>query len=223
MKLEGVILFNMALSFKKCAIEPVREIKSDFIQSNLQKLIQKYGRNKAVPSEIQSNFYTAIGYYPELKSVNIKVRYGKIKTTMQCRPRWDFLFNSRKRRSYVIYIAKPSSNNVRVEYQNLPLNAQIGVIGHELAHVVDYLGMNNLQMIKFGIDYLISQKRKTIENKIDLIAIGHGLGHQIKDFSKFIFEESNVSGKYLKYKNKYYYKPNQIREILSLIPIYVNQ
>lgn len=217
----GVILFNFSLNFKKLDVEPVREISKDLIQLNLEKLKLKFGSNKRIPKEIQSNFFTAIGYYPELSKVNIKVRYGHIKTTMQCRPRWDFLFHKKKNRSYVIYIDNTTKNANGVFYKEMPLNAQIGVIGHELAHVVDYQTMNNLQIIRFGIDYLKSPKKKEIENRTDLIAIHRGLGHQIKDYAKYVFEDSNAPFDYLKYKMKFYFQPNQINEILKTSPIYV--
>lgn len=220
MKIEGIILFNLGFNFQELGVRPVQKVNKDFIQSNWEKIKLKFGFNKKVPKEIQSNFYTAIGYYPELKDINIKVRYGRIKTTMQCRPRWDFIFHKKENRSYVIYIGNKIKEDHGILYKHLPLNAQIGVIGHELAHIVDYRTMNNLQMIQFGIDYLKSNKKKEIENRTDLIAIHRGLGYQIKAFSKYVFEDSGASFKYLSYKMRYYFRPNQINEILATSPIY---
>ena len=218
----GIIGFNFGVNFHSLGFQPVKEISKDIIQSNLEKLKLRFGFNKKIPAEVQSNFYMAIGYYPELRSVNIKVRYGTIKTTMQCRPRWDFLFHGKRNRSYVIYIDRRIQKDNGVLYEDLPLNAQIGVIGHELGHIIDYQTMNNLQIIKFGLDYLNGKKKKVIENRIDLIAIHRGLGYQIKDFSKYIFEDSGASFEYIKYKMKYYLKPNQIKTILATNPIYSN-
>ncbi len=220
MKAEGLVLFNLGFRFKSLSVKPVQKINSETIQLNLDKLKRKFGYKKKIPNEILSNFYTAIGYFFDLENVNIKVRYGNIKTTMQCRPRWDFLFHKKENRSYVIYIGKKIKNGNGILYQNLPLNAQIGVIGHELAHIVDYQSMNNLQLCRFGIDYLTSKKKKDIENRIDLIAIHRGLGYQIGDFAKYVFEESGASKAYLKYKTKFYFRPNQIKEILMASPIY---
>lgn len=220
MKSEGMILFNFGLNIQDLGVQPVQKINKDTIQSNAEKLKRRFGFKKKVPKEVLSNFYTAIGYYPELKNVNIKVRYGIIKTTMQCRPRWDFLFHKKKNRSYVVYIGKKIKNDNGILYKDLPLNAQIGVMGHELAHIVDYQSMNNLQIIQFGLDYLKTKKKKEIENRTDLIAIHHGLGYQIGDFSKYVFEESGASFEYLKYKMKFYFRPHQIKDILAANPIY---
>ncbi len=219
-KPEGAILFNLGVKLEDVSVKPVQKINKDLIQLNWEMLKQKFGFNKKVPKDVLCNFYTAIGYYPELKNVNIKVRYGNIKTTMQCRPRWDFIFHKKGKRSYVIYIGNKIKNANGILYENLPLNAQIGVIGHELAHIIDYQSMNNIQLTRFGIDYLTSKKKKEIENRIDLIAIHRGLGYQIKDFSKYVFEESGASFNYLRYKMKFYFKPAQIKEILATSPIY---
>ncbi|HPF52208.1 MAG TPA: hypothetical protein PK335_11570 [Draconibacterium sp.] len=217
---EGMVLFNLGVNFYESGVQPVKKITKEFIQSNLEKLTRIFGINKKVPKEVLSNFYTAIGYYPELKKVNIKVRYGNIKTTMQCRPRWDFLFHKKQNRSYVMYIGNKIKNDNGILYRDLPLNAQVGVIGHELAHIIDYQRMNNMQLCGFGFDYLTSKKKREIENRIDLIAIHRGLGYQIKDFSKYVFEESGASFEYLKYKMKFYFKPQQIREILATNAVY---
>jgi len=217
---EGMILFNFGVNFQESGVQPVKNITKEFIQPNIEKLTRIFGFNKKVPKEVLSNFYTAIGYYPELQHVNIKVRYGNIKTTMQCRPRWDFLFHKKTNRSYVMYIGNKIKNGNGILYRDLPLNAQIGVIGHELAHIIDYQRMNNLQLCGFGFDYLTEKKKREIENRIDLIAIHRGLGYQIKDFSKYVFEESGASFEYLRYKMKFYFRPNQIREILKTSPVY---
>ena len=219
-KLEGAVLFNMEFSLKDLNVRPIKKINIDSTRSNLEKLRGIFGFNKKVPKEVHGNFYTAIVYYPELKDVNIKVRYGNIKTTMQCRPRWDFIFHKKENRSYVIYIGNKIKKSNGILYSDLPLNAQIGVIGHELAHIIDYQSMNNIQLIQFGINYLKSKKKREIENNIDLIAIHRGLGYQINDFSKYVFEESGASFNYLKYKMKFYFRPHQIKEILVTNPIY---
>ena len=217
---EGMIVFNPGINFQESGVQPVKKITKEFIQPKLEMLTRIFGFNKKVPEEILSNFYTAIRYYPELKQVNIKVRYGNIKTTMQCRPRWDFLFHKKKNRSYVMYIGNKIKNGNGILYRHLPLNAQIGVIDHELAHIIDYQRMNNRQLCRFGFDYLTSKKKREIENRIDLIAIHRGLGYQIKDFSKYVFEESGASFEYLKYKMKFYFRPHQIKEILATSPVY---
>lgn len=175
---------------------------------------------KKVPAELELNFFKALEFYPELKTTRIEVKYRNIKTTMQCRPRWDFLFRSKSRRSYVIYVDRRVKTGYGISYGELPVNAQIGVFGHELAHVVDYSSMENRQLIRFGIQYLNHSKRKRIENSTDLIAIEKGLGYYIIDFAKCVFENAEVSKEYLKYKLKFYFMPHQLEGMLQKYPIY---
>lgn len=74
-KLEGTVLFNLGLNLQDAELKPIRKINKATIQLNLEKLKQRFGFNKKVPQEVLYNFYTAIRYYPELRKVNIKVRY----------------------------------------------------------------------------------------------------------------------------------------------------
>ncbi|MDA3929369.1 MAG: hypothetical protein PF541_10455 [Prolixibacteraceae bacterium] len=220
MRLVWGVLLVLLFTLHASGVEPVQHINKDSIQLKLEQLKSEFGFCKQVPQEIQSVFYTAIGYYPELKDVNIKVRYGNIKTTMQCRPRWDFIFHKKQNRSYVIYIDKKIKDDYGILFKQLPLNAQIGVMGHELAHIIDYSSLNNFQIASFGLDYLKDDKKKHIENRVDLIAIERGLGYQINDFSKYVFEDSGASFEYIKYKMKFYFRPSQIREFIAETPMY---
>lgn len=196
---------------------------TDLKNKRYTKHYKRLGDYVNVPKELEANFLSALSFYPELKNTRISVKYHNIKTTMQCRPRWDFLFHKRAKRSYVIYVDKRIKAGYGISYGELPLNAQIGVFGHELAHVVDYTSMNNLGVIRFGLDYLNHSKRKSIENSTDLRAIEKGLGHHIVEFAKCIFENSDISKEYLRYKLKFYFRPNQIEQMMLKYPVYNQQ
>lgn len=202
------------------AIEPVKNIDPDSVGQRIGDLKKQYGENKDIPDELQAAFYAAIAYYPMLSDVPVKVKQRDIKTTMQCRPRWDFLLRKKDKRHYKILVNNKVENNEGVLFEHLPFNARVGVFGHELAHILDYKNKTNLQMIRFGAEYLNDEKRRIIENGIDQLAIEHGLGYQIKDFSSYVFEESDASDAYLMYKLKYYFRPLQIRKIMAELPEY---
>lgn len=215
-----VSLIFSVLTLHSMSVEPVQEIDKNLVNDKLEALVLEYGAGKEVPAALKATFFTALSYYPELKNVDIKVRFKNIKTTMQCRPRWDFFLHKKSKRSYIIYVDNQIKNDYGVLFSELTLNAQVGVLGHELAHVVDYNAMNNLGIVKFGLNYLNMSKRKDIEHGIDLIAIEKGLGYQINDFSKYVFEDSGASVEYLKYKLKFYFKPFQIKNLIAQYPIY---
>lgn len=104
--------------------------------------------------------------------------------------------------------------------KDVPFNAQIGVIGHELAHIVDYDSKTKTGLIFMAAGYICPNKRRQIENRVDEITIEHGLGYQVKDFSKFVLNNEAINKRYLKYKKKFYYNPNQLLRIMVKNPIY---
>lgn len=223
MRYVGVILFFLIFTFRSVSIEPVLRINQQVLAENLEAVKDNLGAKKTVAIELESVFYTAIKYYPELKDTKIVVKSKNIKTTMQCRPRMDFIFRKAENRTYIIYVDNKKKGNDGVLYKDLPLDARVGVMGHELAHVIDYRSMKNAGIVKFGVDYLNATKRKAIENGIDELAIEKGLGYQINAFSEYIFEDSQASESYLRYKMKFYFRPKQIKKLIAQNPIYYNK
>jgi hypothetical protein len=220
MKYVGMMILIWIMGMALHAIEPVKNIDPDSVWQNIGELKQQFGTDKAIPEEMQVAFYAAIAYYPMLSDVPVKVKQRDIKTTMQCRPRWDFFLRKKDKRHYKILVNNKVENNEGVLFEHLPFNARVGVFGHELAHVLDYSEKSNWQIIRFGVEYLNDENRRIIENRIDQLAIEQGLGYQIKDFSSYVFEESNASDAYLMYKLKYYFRPFQIRKIMAELPEY---
>lgn len=217
-----VIVILIFTTFQLDGVEPVREIDRDNQISKLNELFIKFGQNKSVPEELETEFYTALKYYPEFRNVKIKVKRKNIKTTMQCRPRFDYFLHKKENRTYLIFVDNKKENNNGVLFEELPFNAKVGVFGHELAHVSDYNTKNSLSIIAMGIKYLNSDHREVIEHHVDNIAITKGLGYQINDFSKYIFEESDASKDYLNYKKRFYFQPRQIKKIIAQTPLYLS-
>lgn len=217
----GVLIIVLFLvSYQLNAVLPVKDIDRDLQVSNCHKLKNELGTNKTVPDDLKTAFYTALNYYPEFKNVTIIVKRKDIKTTMQCRPRLDYFLHSKKKRTYIIFVDDEKADNNGVLFDELPFNAQVGVFGHELAHVLDYNTKSSLSIVALGIKYLNSDSRENIEHQVDSLAIAKGLGYQINDFSKYVFEESNVSSEYLNYKKRFYFQPRQIAKIIAQTPLY---
>ncbi|WP_163716424.1 hypothetical protein [Mangrovibacterium lignilyticum] len=167
-----------------------------------------------IPDEFREQAYVALSYYPELKGKKLKFKFKNQKTTMSCIPRWDFLFRKKANRTYVIRIDNKLKNNEGVLLADVPFNAQIGVIGHELGHVIDYEGKSIWGLIGTGFGYLFPAYRHQLENQIDEITIHRGLGNQLAAFADYVFHESQANEKYLQYKRKYYYQAEQIHSLM---------
>jgi len=168
----------------------------------------------SIPEEYRAQAYIALSHYPELKGKKIKFKYKNQKTTMTCIPRWDFLFHKKENRTYVIGIDKKQKNNEGILLGDVPFDAQVGVIGHELGHVVDYERKSIRGIISTGIGYLFSSYRRKLENHIDEITIGQGLGNQLAEYADYVFHKSQASPKYLNYKRKFYYQAEEIHRLM---------
>lgn len=168
-----------------------------------------------IPAEYRHQAYLALSFYPELKGKKLKFKYKKLKTTMSCMPRLDFIFRKKENRTYVIAINKELKGNNGILLAEVPFNAQVGVIGHELGHVVDYEQKSALGVITTGIRYLFPGYRRTLENHVDEITIHRGLGKQLADYAAYVFHESKAAEKYIRYKRKYYYQPEEIHSLMT--------
>lgn len=185
-------------------------------KSILDSLREEFGTNKNYPRKYEVSILTALSYYPELKDVSITFRRKNIRTTMSALPHGLFLITKDEKRKYVINIGTNGGISSLL-LPELSFNARVGVIGHELAHVIDYETMSKGELIKFSADYLFSRdKRSKIEQNTDKIAIGKGLGEQVYFFSDYVFNHAKVPRKYLKYKERIYFSPEEIANILEI-------
>jgi len=188
-------------------------------QRNESEWINEFGRNKEIPVAYRTAILTALSYYPELKDIAIDFRLAKIKTTMAAVPKIFSLFGKTERRRFVIKINR-STRSGALLLEDLSFNSQVGVIGHELAHIVDYLNMRAGQVVKYGIDYLNIDKRRAIEARTDLIAVQHGLGWQLLAFGREILAHPTVPLSYKKYKRRVYIQPHEMLFLLGITSFY---
>ncbi len=149
-------------------------------------------------SEIEDPLLTALSYFPELKDVEIRFRYKNIKTTMVSRPAFISLF--KKQRTFVIYIDNHVRNNNGINFQNIPSVAKIGLIGHELCHILDYQSKSNLKIIGMGFKYAFSKNHYAVESRIDKLTIQKGLGHELYEWTNYILNASEATEKYKAFK-----------------------
>lgn len=217
-----IVFLLCMFSIKLFAIlpDPVKEFNYEKTKLLQPALMEKYAANKNLDSEFELPSLLALSYYPELKSNQIRFQQKNIKTTMQCVPKLNFIFRKKENRIYAISIDNKIRNKKGLLLKDVPFNAQVGVIGHELAHVVDYNSKTNMGIIFLGIGYLLPKKRRQVENRVDEITIAHGLGHQVKNFSNFVLNNEDLNERYLKYKRKYYYSPKQLMQVMLKYPIY---
>ncbi len=186
-------------------------------QQQIDSLLTIYGNNKIFIEEYLEPTLIALSHYPELKDTKIEFKYSKEATTMAARPKPLSMLWSRR---YVVVI------NNRDEFDgiylsNVPFNAQIGIIGHELAHIVDYQNHNLIGVVGILMRYASPSRRALFEKEIDRATIDRGLGWQLHDWAQFsLSDESGSSEEYKKFKNIHYLTPAQIEQLIHHHSLY---
>ncbi len=185
-----------------------QELKYEDFKHRLVEFRSEYGTSKKIAKEFELPILVALSFYPELKNIHINFEYGDTKTTMETRPALYTLLKVLKR-SYTVYI----DNNTIYDgilLQDAPFNAQVGILGHELAHIVDYESRSTINIIGVALKYSVAKCRANFEKKIDKITISKGLGWQLHGWSDYVLHQSCASESYKNYKRKNYLTPEEI-------------
>lgn len=175
-------------------------------------LREEFGQHKNFVDKVELPALIALSFFPELKNTYISFEYKKIKTTMSTRPHMgQFLLRDR---SYIIYINTHAKEMGGVSFDELGLQEQIGIIAHELSHIVDYQSRKSFSMLKCGLYYSVfDHYHRTLERRTDLLVINKGLAQQLYAFSNYVLNNSSASEKYKEFKRKNYLLPEEILEI----------
>jgi hypothetical protein len=207
----GIVFFNASYPNDEKSI--VRLSKNE-----IDSLMLIYGNNKIILSDFKEQILIALTYFPELKDYHIVFKYSRIHKTMVCRPKIKSFI--KKERNYVICI-NTNKNFGGVLLKDVPFNAQIGVIGHELGHIIDYEKHTKAGIFTRGIDYLNKKSKKSFEYKIDSITIEKGLGWQLYDWAQYSMYDNEISTEeYKKFKRETYMQPAMIKEYINESEIY---
>lgn len=186
----GPLFCLLSFGISSTAQTPVKQ----FITSEYDNdLYLTYNNKKKFPDVIKKQVLIALSFYPELENRHIAFRFRKRTTPLSSRPRLFSLFKKKKNRRYVITIStKTISRLDPILFANLPYNAQIGVLGHEIGHVFEYNQKTNLQIMGLAFKLLNSNYVNGFEFNTDRIVIEHGLGHQLYDWSSYVLKALNI-------------------------------
>jgi hypothetical protein len=110
----------------------------------------------------------------------------------------------------------------------MDFNAQVGIIGHELAHVADFKQRSLLSLIGSGIGHIFSARYiDRFEFRTDSICIAHGLGYQLFSWSNFIrntMHTKNWQGadniNKMPMMRERYMNPSTIEKYIREMPVY---
>jgi len=122
---------------------------------------------------------------------------------------------------YVITI-NINDNFEGILIKDIPFNAQIGLIGHEIAHIADYEHQSFWGLLGRAFDYIGDKSKQKFEKYIDSVTVEHGLGWQLYDWSDYAINKSKATEKYKNFKRKIYMQPDEIYEYMQKLKIYDN-
>ncbi|EOZ93214.1 hypothetical protein A33Q_3804 [Indibacter alkaliphilus LW1] len=179
-------------------------------------------QNKTIPVEIYDATVEALSYFPELEDVEIDFVYREriSGAVMQAQPYIMSLFvNAKDKRKYKIKVSR-NLDFAEGPYpiEDVPYQALVGWIGHELGHVMDYLNRSSVNMMHFGAKYFLFNKQ-VIEAELtaDGYAIGCGMGHQILANKNYILNNENFEDSYKDKIKNLYMSPQQILTLQEVL------
>ncbi|HEV8081709.1 MAG TPA: hypothetical protein VGP55_00825 [Chitinophagaceae bacterium] len=181
---------------------------------NIDSLKIIYGRHKHLLKEFEMQTLIALSYYPELWNENIICKYKGINSSAQTTMTFGSIFKKTDKR-YIIYINNDSTKTGML-INDAPYNAQLAVIGHELAHIVDFKSRAFFDLALWGLKYLFVKTSTKIERKTDRITIQHGLGLSLYYWADYILNQSTANKRYKKIKEKKYMHPDEILQYMTL-------
>jgi hypothetical protein len=187
-------------------------------------------KNKNIPADCEKQILVALGYFPELAATRIEFRFKHSNTSFDTRPALGSVFKKRSHREYIITMSDSSDAVLApLQLKNLPYNAQIGVIAHELSHVSDFNDHHFLGLVRLGLGHLSRKQVDRFERKTDSLCIAHGLGYQLLAWSRFIRETmhtENWTGSVNIHKGpmkrEKYMNPSTIQKQIERNPLYAN-
>jgi len=155
---------------------------------------------------IKKIFKKTVARYKELEDMKLILRQSAVKgSTMQAQPIINFKSVFRGIDTFRIKLAIKVRDSKNLEVNDLPDEVLMGWFAHELGHVIDYHSRSVLNMIGFGLRYVLSKSfRLEVEHTADKIAIEKGFIDQILATKRFILDHHLIENEY-KIKMKRYY------------------
>lgn len=187
---------------------------------NLDSLKTMIGDNKGLPPGFEMAAAIAYSAFPELKDVKIDMILTDGGAPMESTVNIASLLGPRKGRRYRILLNDDQKSYFRpILLRALPFDAQVGILAHELGHIVYYEQLNVFAFGKWGLRYLTEDDfRAAHERTTDLMPVYHGLGSQIYQYAYFIRRDPTCREFYEKGKgflDRYYLTDVELLQALK--------
>lgn len=163
-----------------------REYVREAEQPRFEELLAEFGAAKNLPAGYELQALIALSHFPELRDTRIDFIQSDVQIPISSRPRPISTFRSRGKRRYLVVIDTESENRGPLLLKNQPFNAQVGILGHELAHTAWYINRSFFGIVSDAFCQFSNACRNSFEQDTDRRLVLHGLGWQRHDHSSFV-------------------------------------
>jgi hypothetical protein len=165
---------------------PVQDL-TDSVNRSHGSLEEKFAKNKKIPDSYKKQILYALSFFPELVDTKIEFRVKKTRGgIISTRPTIGSLLRKSSKRTYVVIINDSTAGRTLPTFANSTVNGQVGILGHELCHIVDFNTMTGLGLVGLGVSHISRRYLDQFEYKTDSLTIERGLGYQLLDWKQYM-------------------------------------
>lgn len=206
--------------------QPVKSYEGEML--NEDSLLHLAGTNKSIPEEYKLPILLALSHFPELKEIPIKFKLTSEGAPLQSSFKISTLLLPKVKREYVILLLNEEGTFFDpIIMKNLLLDQQVAIIAHELCHTVYYHRLNTLEVIKWGMEFVLNTDfARDHEWNTDLLTIHKGFGWQLYNYTYFVRHLEGEIKDYVeseegKWMDSFYMTDEEVKEtILQLTGYY---
>lgn len=146
----------------------------------------RFGQHKTYPAQFEREILTALSFFPELEKHRVSFVLRKGYAPLSSRPSFGGLLRSARRRKYKVFISTGSGSGWdSIILANAPYDARIGVLGHELSHVLNFSRMSGLDLAWLGVSHVSKSYMNRFEFRTDSLCIAQGMGDYLYAMSTY--------------------------------------
>lgn len=206
---------------------PVKDVRPA-VEREYDSLKTVYSKNKKIPKRYEKQILYALSHYPELKNTKIQFKIRNSGAPLSSRPQWGSLLRSASHRTNMVFIRDTSQSKWSRFFEESGVNAQVGILCHEIAHVLYFNGKTSMGLMGLGAGHISRSYMDRFEYETDSVTLERGLGHQLLEWNLFIYKLFGVEDPYtavnpfLHNGNERYMSPATIRRKMKELPAYAD-
>ncbi|MDX2046456.1 MAG: hypothetical protein SFU87_06700 [Chitinophagaceae bacterium] len=221
----SIFFIGMAAEAQRAPLTDITEA----VNIEYGKLKDSFGANKKILPEFEKQILYALSYFPELRNTRIhfKLRKGN-NGIISARPAFGSIFKKSSKRSYIVFIGDSSDGKFsKFLFRNSDANGQVGILGHELTHILNFSRMSSWGLLGVGVNHVSKKYMDNFENKTDSVCIERGFGYQLIAWNIFLRKafgmadpENGPDPFFGETNRERYMSPASIRRIMGKSPMY---